>query len=349
MSPTADAVRHAALLRESGRADESLKILGPYLASFPGDVEAHRQAGWSQLALDRIVDAHRSAERTLALAPTNPDSHLLMAGALAAQRRYPEARQAVAGAMTYAPHSGVPFQVAVSIDLRANEVTAGTESLSRRAIELDPHDPDGHRLLGSTLLKLKRFDEARAAFRQALALDPADQAAAGELARADLVQGRTGQAASGFVAALRSDPTNQIIGYNLRVAAFHAFGNAQLVLWIGFFIGARIRSLASSSSGATAVHTIIPIAVLLALAMWAYQLRRSSGGIAALVTAVRADRLLLTGVLLHFLCMPWLLIGDLLPYAVGQWVIVVGAVLLAGASIMTWVIRRQLRKTLPTR
>lgn len=44
----------------------------------------------------------------------------------------------------------------------------------RRALQIDPSDPDYHYILGSACLRLGRATEAVAAFREALSLQPAD-------------------------------------------------------------------------------------------------------------------------------------------------------------------------------
>jgi Flp pilus assembly protein TadD len=52
----------------------------------------------------------------------------------------------------------------------------------RRATEIDPHDSAGFAILGNTLLRMKRAEEAEDAYKKAIAIDPASAEALHNLA-----------------------------------------------------------------------------------------------------------------------------------------------------------------------
>jgi arylsulfatase A-like enzyme/Flp pilus assembly protein TadD len=81
----------------------------------------------------------------------------------------------------------------------------------RRVVEEDPKIMDAHLTLGNWLVRLKRADEAAAAFKQALALKPDDDIALGNLARLYLSRGREKDALEAlevFKTALRVNAKN---------------------------------------------------------------------------------------------------------------------------------------------
>jgi arylsulfatase A-like enzyme/Flp pilus assembly protein TadD len=88
----------------------------------------------------------------------------------------------------------------------------------RAVITADPKIMDAHITLGSWLVKLKRPDEAIAAYQQALALKPDDDIALFNLARLLLARGRTRDALDAlevFRSALKVNPKNPQSWYNL--------------------------------------------------------------------------------------------------------------------------------------
>ena len=88
----------------------------------------------------------------------------------------------------------------------------------KRVVAADPDIMDAHLTLGNWLVRLKRPDEAAAAFKHALALKPDDDIALGNLARLYLARGRKQDAADAlevFRNALRANPRNPQSWYQL--------------------------------------------------------------------------------------------------------------------------------------
>jgi arylsulfatase A-like enzyme/Flp pilus assembly protein TadD len=88
----------------------------------------------------------------------------------------------------------------------------------RDVIAKDPKIIDAHLTMGNWLVRLKRGDEAAAAFKQALALKPDDDIALGNLARVYLARGREKDALDAlevFKSALRLNPKSPQSWYQL--------------------------------------------------------------------------------------------------------------------------------------
>jgi arylsulfatase A-like enzyme/Tfp pilus assembly protein PilF len=94
----------------------------------------------------------------------------------------------------------------------------GAVATMKKVIAEDPGIMDAHLTLGNWLARLKRPEEAIAAFKQALALKPDDDIALGNLARILRARGRTQDALDAlevFRAALRVNPKNPQSWYQL--------------------------------------------------------------------------------------------------------------------------------------
>lgn len=88
---------------------------------------------------------------------------------------------------------GLPYQGLARLRLAADR-PAEALMLARRAVELGPRDPAGHRLLARTLGDLGRHAEAASEWKISAALDPTDSQALYRLYRCYLVLGETEKA-----------------------------------------------------------------------------------------------------------------------------------------------------------
>src|SRR6059036_1189011 len=92
---------------------------------------------------------------------------------------------------------------------------AAAEPLYRRAIALDPTDPESHHLFGVYLRTLGRFEEAEAEMRRAVELDPLTRHFAYQLARVLACAGRPADAAVQFAKQLALDSVYPPAHYEL--------------------------------------------------------------------------------------------------------------------------------------
>jgi Flp pilus assembly protein TadD len=118
------------------------------------------------------------------------------------------------------PKSKLPlFQMMnVAKELAQSDHVAEAVDKMKRVVASDPDIMDAHLTLGNWLVRLKRPDEAAAAYKQALALKPDDDIALGNLARLYLARGRKEDAVAAlevFRTALRANPKNPQSWYQL--------------------------------------------------------------------------------------------------------------------------------------
>jgi tetratricopeptide (TPR) repeat protein len=92
---------------------------------------------------------------------------------------------------------------------------AAAEPLYRRAIALDPNDPESHHIFGVYLRTLGRFDEAEAEMRRAIELDPLTRHFAYQLGRVLACAGRPAEAAVQFERQLALDSVYPPAHYEL--------------------------------------------------------------------------------------------------------------------------------------
>ncbi len=344
MIERAAVIERAALLKDSGRPGQALALLGPHLAGHPDDLSALRLAGWCHFELDELYPALHCATRLTGLAPDQPAAHLLLAVVQGRLRDVGASARAIDTAIRLAPHHSEPYRIAAALDLQGHRASPRTEELARRAVSLAPHDPVAHRVLGSTLIELRRYDEAAAALGQAAALNPADSAVASELARIDIAKGRSASAAAGFAAAVRADPTDSVARHNLQAVAWNAFRIAHLVLWLSFLVLGRFTVLSDSPSTTRLAHVVAPISLVATLAAWAFQLRRRPSGFRVLMATVRSDRMLSIAMAAHGLCLVFLLVAAFAPNRLAGSLLVAVTLLLLVGTIVGWVRVSQLRK-----
>jgi DNA-binding SARP family transcriptional activator len=92
---------------------------------------------------------------------------------------------------------------------------AAAEPLFRRAIALDPNDPESHHMFGVYLRTLGRFEEAEAEMRRAIELDPLTRHFAYQLGRVLACAGRPAEAAVQFERQLALDSVYPPAHYEL--------------------------------------------------------------------------------------------------------------------------------------
>ncbi|HXL11495.1 MAG TPA: tetratricopeptide repeat protein, partial [Gemmatimonadales bacterium] len=95
---------------------------------------------------------------------------------------------------------------------------AAAEPLFRRALELDPNDPEPHQMFGVYLRTLGHFDEAEAEMRRAVALDPLTRHFSYQLGRVLACAGRPADAAAEFAKQLALDSIYPPAHYELAKA-----------------------------------------------------------------------------------------------------------------------------------
>jgi tetratricopeptide (TPR) repeat protein len=160
-----------AVLKQTGRASESLVPSQRALQLVPKDAEAHYNLGVTLQELGRLDEAEASCRQAIALEPDFAEAHSNLGVTLQELGRLDEAeassRQAIALEPDFAEaHSNL------SVTLQELGRLDEAEASSRQAIALKPDFAEAHNNLGNTIKELGRLDEAEASSRQAIALKP---------------------------------------------------------------------------------------------------------------------------------------------------------------------------------
>ena len=160
-----------AVLKQTGRLNESLVASQRAVELAPQDTEAHNGLGNVLLELGLLDEAEASLRQAVALKPASPDAQNNLGVLLQERGRLDEAEacymQAIALKPDYAEahnNLGNNFKLFGKFD--------EAEASLRKAIAFNPVFAEAYNNLGNTLQEKDRLDEAEACYREAMALRP---------------------------------------------------------------------------------------------------------------------------------------------------------------------------------
>jgi tetratricopeptide (TPR) repeat protein len=218
----------ATTLTDVGRLDEALGITEELLKHDPANRNARLKEADLLGRLGRSSEAERSAQAVIAADPDNVQAWYLLGAALQGRGDAPGAVQALEKVVAKEPHHiGALSRLAVLYTQlgrgsdAARARAAHDEALSRQRVEErvrghrvkgvaafnrgdfktaldefefiareDPRDPQVHLMIGSSLMALERYDEARRALDRSLQLQPRNERTLLELGRLLAIQNR---------------------------------------------------------------------------------------------------------------------------------------------------------------
>jgi Flp pilus assembly protein TadD len=244
------------LLLAAGRYDDVIAAAARQLGSNPDDATAAQLIARAHLGAGRQPEALDAALRAMALDPMDVVTQEVRALALHNMRRDDQADPVARWVVAQRPESWSSWRLLALVSADPNVAL----NAARRALELEPAEPQAHVALGHVLLRASRVDEAAAAFRRALALSPTDAAAQNGLGLVALRSGRAAEAATGFRDALVHDPTQTAARGNLRVALLLAIRPIAVTVWVA----AIALRLVTDSSLSTMVCRLAAVAAGLA-------------------------------------------------------------------------------------
>ena len=170
------ACRELARLPEAVAHLERALALNPALSHARADlVPIHLESARKLHAAQSLDEALRACDRALALDPGHPNALHGRAVILVDQRRFVEALQSMDQALAGAPPGGAAGAALLQTRAIALEGVGRHEeayATARAAVDADPSDGEGWRLLAATLLSLGRHNDALAVFQEAFALHP---------------------------------------------------------------------------------------------------------------------------------------------------------------------------------
>jgi tetratricopeptide (TPR) repeat protein len=169
-------IRAEALL-ELDRAAEGADAARRGLEHDPQDISLLDALALCELDGGDLAAAQQALDSALAILPDHPVLLSHRALALALDKRYDAAREAVEHAMSVDPESRSVLRVQAQVAVLADDREA--EHYIDELLAADPEDRIGHALRGNLAVKQKRFKQASKAFREAARLDPRDKEIAG--------------------------------------------------------------------------------------------------------------------------------------------------------------------------
>jgi DNA-binding SARP family transcriptional activator/TolB-like protein len=138
--------------------------------------------------------------------------------AMPSREAYPLAEAAARRALQIDSTLGFAHALVAEATASFHRRWAAAEPLFRRALELDPNDPEPHQMFGVYLRTLGRFDEAEAEMHRAVELDPLTRHFSYQLARVLACAGRPADAAVQFEKQLALDSIYPPAHYELAKA-----------------------------------------------------------------------------------------------------------------------------------
>lgn len=200
-------------LRRNGEAEQRFRDV---LASDPESVRALLGLGRALNRQDRHAEAEQAVRSALALDPEHAGGYQVLVDVLCDRRDGPAAVAAAEAALALDPHDFTShYQHARALLAQRRPRVRDAYEAALRAVDLAPHSPDAHNLVGLCLDSLGHHDHAQAAFRNALAIDPLHTLAQNNLAATEMDRGRLGRAAGMLRSAVGNDPQERRLHENL--------------------------------------------------------------------------------------------------------------------------------------
>jgi Flp pilus assembly protein TadD len=209
---------HAEQLLDLRRDAEAERRFRDVLTSDPESVQALLGLGRALNRQDKHEEAEQVVRSALALEPEHEGGHHVLVDVLCDRRDGAAAVAAAERGLELAPHDFTShYQHARALlSVRRPRVRDAYDA-AVRAVNLAPHSPDAHNLVGLCLDALGDNDGAQAAFRNALAIDPHHTLAQNNLAASEMDRGRLGRAAGLLRSAVGNDPQEKRLRQNLDV------------------------------------------------------------------------------------------------------------------------------------
>ncbi|RZT81486.1 tetratricopeptide repeat protein [Micromonospora violae] len=237
-------VQRAQLLAELGRYDEAADELAHGLALQPNDVDALTMLARVHLAADRPAEALTAADTAVTAAPEALPPLVARGMALADLERYTEAAATADRILALGPTDAYAQWSAAAILAGARN---GQPALNAawRGVELAPQEPQAHLVLSLVAARLDLFDLAERAYREALRLDPRIGEAGHDVGVMRLEQRRWSEALEHIAEAVTVSPRRiespRTLAYGLHRLVLYGAG------WS--LVAAVLIAFAASASG----------------------------------------------------------------------------------------------------
>jgi tetratricopeptide (TPR) repeat protein len=197
----------ASLLLASGNYVEAQQQSEAVLQDNPNNGDAHLALEQALARQGHAEEAMAHAQRAIELIPGSSLPYNDLAELLLKKSRYDETTRVAREGLAIAP-SNPQLHLLLGCGLLSTEKDAAALSQLGLALNLRPDWPEGHVLLGSILQMRGRYDVAAEAYAQALRSNPDDADCQAALGAVLLMQGKPGEAAAHLSEAVRLQPGN---------------------------------------------------------------------------------------------------------------------------------------------
>lgn len=209
---------HAESLMDLRRHAEAAAAFRDVLSRDPESVTALLGLGRALQRQGRLEEAEQAVRSALALDSERGRSHHVLVDVLVDRRDGPGAVAAAERGVRLEPHDFTShYQHARALLAQRRPRVREAYGAALRAVDLAPHSPDAHNLVGICLDQLGDHDAAQHAFHNALAIDPQHTLAQNNLAATELDRGRLRRAAALLHTAVGVDPQERRVRDNLDV------------------------------------------------------------------------------------------------------------------------------------
>lgn len=211
------ALRHAEALLRAGNSRGAIEPLRDALTVAPDQAYPHLLLAGALRAQRRLIGARYEAERAIELAPTWAMAHLELAQVLMLQQHRKQALASADHAIALAPGEAAAHLIRARI-LRLEGRRSDAEASLKTALELDPASPEVVGECGFAALERGQIELVDAAGREILRLRPGHSDGLVLIGHAQLAQGNSDEALRLALDALAQSPNSLEALYLLAMA-----------------------------------------------------------------------------------------------------------------------------------
>lgn len=237
------AVAHAEALIDVGRFAEAEQQFRTLLVGDPQCVPAILGLGRALHRQGRHEGAEVAVRGAIALDPESAEAHHVLTDVLHDAGDGYAALESARQALRLDPTSFLSNYQHGRILLLLPERSRWARESAERAVEIDPHNADGHNLLGLCFAQSGELDRAQQSYVEALRLDPTHAYAQNNLAVIAAARGRMGRAARLLRSAVADAPQDGLIQRNLDGVRSELGERLVLLLLVALVLVAAVDSL----------------------------------------------------------------------------------------------------------